>query len=90
MLRKVNTVHVTSDFKKSFRKLPKQIQNLAIKKDELFRHDAFSSSLRTHNLKGSLEGFWSYSLNISYRVLFRFIHDDEVIYYDIGTHQIYK
>lgn len=90
MQRKINTIHVSSDFKKAFRKLPRHIQDAAIKKDVIFRQDAFATSLRTHKLKGPLEGYWSYSLNIAYRVLFRFIQDDEVIYYDIGTHEIYK
>ena len=90
MTRPVHTVHVTSDFKKAFRKLPQHIQKLAIKKDHLFRQNAIASSLRTHKLKGPLDGYCSYSVNLDYRVLFRFIKTDEVIYLDIGTHEIYR
>jgi mRNA-degrading endonuclease YafQ of YafQ-DinJ toxin-antitoxin module len=86
----ISKIHTTSDFEKSFRKLPIRIQNLAIKKDKWFRHDAFDRRLHTHKLKGELEGFWSYSINYEYRILFRFLNDNEVIYYDIGTHGIYK
>lgn len=84
------SIHTTSEFQKSFRKIPKPIQNLAVKKDQYFREDAFDIRLRTHKLRGELEGYWAYSINQKYRILFRFIKDDEVIYYDIGTHGIYK
>ena len=90
MPRLISKVHVSSDFSKSFRKLPLPIQNLAIRKDQWFRDDAFDARLKTHKLKGVLEGYWSYSVNLQYRVLFRFINNHEVLYYDIGTHGIYK
>ena len=83
-------VNITSEFTKSFRKLPKPVQVAATKKDLLFRVNPFYPSLRTHKLKGELNGFWSYSVNYSYRVLFRFINDNEVLYYDVGTHNIYR
>lgn len=90
MARHISKIHTTSDFEKSFRKIPIRIQDLAIKKDEWFRQDAFDSRLHTHKLRGELEGYWSYSVNQKYRILFRFLTDNEVIYYDIGTHEIYK
>jgi addiction module RelE/StbE family toxin len=83
-------IHSTSEFEKSFSKLPIHIQNLAEKKDKWFRKNAFDPRLHTHKLKGELEGYWSYYINFQYRVLFRFIDNDEVIYYDIGTHDIYR
>lgn len=89
MTQPIRTVHVSSDFKKSFRKLPRHIQELAVKKDLAFRQNAFTPALRTHKLKGPLEGYLAYSVNREYRILFRFIKSDEVIYYDVGTHEIY-
>ena len=83
-------VHVTSGFTRAFKKLPGRIQRLAVRKDEQFQHNPFSSQLETHKLKGELVGFWSYSVNDAYRVLFRFIADTVVLYYDIGTHDIYR
>ena len=83
-------VHVTSEFEKSFHKLPAHIQYLAEKKDKWFRQDTSDPRLHTHKLKGELEGYWSYSINQKYRILFRFLKSNEVIYYDIGTHDIYK
>lgn len=63
---------------------------LAKQKDELFYKGPFDSRLRTHKLSGELSGAWAYSVNYNYRVIFRFLKGDEVIYYDIGTHDIYK
>ena len=90
MARPVWKIHATSAFQKSFRKPPRHIQDLSIKKDQWFRKDAYDPRLRTHSLKGELQGYYSYSVNNAYRVLFRFVHVDEVVYYDIGTHGIYK
>ena len=90
MARPIRIVHVTSDFRKAFGKLPHHIQSLAVKKDLLFRQDAFASFLQTHKLKGPLDGYWAYSVNHEYRVILRFVSDHEVLYYDIGTHSIYR
>lgn len=90
MTRPIHTVRVTSDFDKAYADLPKTIRRLAAKKDQWFRANAFDARLRTHKLKRHLEGYWSWSVNLSYRILFRFIDTHEVIYYDIGTHEIYR
>lgn len=87
---RIKTVHFSPRFFKSFEKLPYLIQDLAKKKDDLFRQNPFDVRLHAHKLKGELEGAWAYSVNYEYRVLFRFLNSDEVIYYDIGTHEIYK
>ena len=90
MTRHLHTIHITSDFEKSFRKLSSNLQILAQRKDQWFRINSFDPRLQTHKLKGELKGYWSYSINRKYRILFRFLKSDEVIYYDIGTHEIYR
>ncbi len=86
----VKFVHFTPHFLRSFQKLPRSIQTLTKKKDDWFRNDPFDTRLRTHKLKGELTGVWAYSVNQEYRVLFRFLNGKEVVYYDIGTHNIYR
>lgn len=83
-------VFPTSTFKKSFRKLPKEIQETAIKRGRVFRDDPYSHPLKTHKLRGKLSKFWSYSVNYEYRIVFEFIDQKTVIYHDIGTHEVYK
>lgn len=90
MERAVLIVRSTSVFEKSFLRLPSNIQTLAEEKDKIFRRSAFDPRLRTHKLRGELKGYWSYSVNYQYRVLFSFLNQNEAVYYDIGTHEIYR
>lgn len=80
----------TKDFEKSFEKLPPKIQALAVKKIFLFRNNPFNPSLKTHKLKGELKNYHSFSINYQYRVLFEFLSRNKALFYDIGTHEIYK
>ncbi|MFH1705324.1 MAG: type II toxin-antitoxin system mRNA interferase toxin, RelE/StbE family [Patescibacteria group bacterium] len=83
-------VFVTKHFEKSFQRLPQRIKKLAVKKDNFFRKDIFSPSLKTHRLKGKLKEFYSYRINQEYRLVFKMSQKDIVIYHDIGTHQLYR
>lgn len=90
-LCKIEKIHYTSHLEKSLRRLPKKVQLLAHKRDLIFRDDAFSPELKTHKLHGKLRHLWSYSVDRNYRVVFNFKKDfKEAIYYDIGTHRIYR
>jgi len=87
---KVAKIHITSDFKKSYNRLPANIQLLADKKNDWFIENPQDPRLKTHNLKGELVGFWAYSINYHYRIMFKFMGNNEVLYIDIGTHEIYR
>lgn len=82
-------IAITPRFEKLFKRLPQRLQVIAAQKDLFFRRDPWHPQLRTHALKGFLKGYYSYFINLQYRVLFRFLSDREVLYYDIGTHDIY-
>ncbi len=56
----------------------------------MFRKDPFNLRLKTHKLHGSQEGFMSFSVDFSYRIIFEFVNSDTVIFYEIGTHDIYE
>lgn len=87
---KINEAHASPHFEKQFEKLPQNIQKIAAKKILLFEENPFHPGLETHKLKGPLSDFWAFSINDNFRVMFRFLKNNEVIYYDIGTHDIYK
>ena len=87
---KISKSHVTPFFEDKFRKLPKNLQKIAARKILLFENNPLHPSLNTHKLKGALSHFWAFYVNKNYRVLFRFLKNNEVIYYDIDTHDIYK
>jgi mRNA-degrading endonuclease YafQ of YafQ-DinJ toxin-antitoxin module len=81
---------ITPHFERQFNKLPKNIQKITARKLLLFEENPFHPSLNSHKLKGTLSNFWSFYINKDYRVLFRFLKNNEVIYYDIDTHDIYR
>ena len=87
---KISKSHSTPYFEKKFERLPKNLQKIAVRKILLFENNPSHPGLNTHKLKGPLSGFWSFYINKNFRVLFRFLKNNEVIYYDIDTHNIYK
>ncbi len=87
---KITKSHTTPYFEKQFNRLPKNLQKITARKLLLFENNPSHSSLNTHKLKGELSAFWSFYINDKFRVLFRFLKNNEVIYYDIDTHDIYK
>jgi addiction module RelE/StbE family toxin len=70
--------------------LPQRIKDLAEKKETIFIKEPFSKMLETHKLHGEFTGFLAFSVNKSYRIVFDFIDENTVRFYDIGTHDIYK
>ncbi len=85
----ITKIYYTPRFIKDLKKLPKEKQRIAIKKEKLFREDPFSQTLKTHKLSGQLEGAWAFSVTYSDRVLFKFIGKSEAIFFKIGSHAIY-
>ena len=86
---KILEIHYTSDFRRAYKKLPQHIQNAVDRKDILFRKNPFHPGLKTHKLHNPLEGLWSFWITKNFRVLFEFIKNG-AIFYDVGTHDIYK
>ncbi len=88
---KISKSHTTPYFEKKFKRLPADIQKIAVRKILLFENNPFHPGLNAHKLKGELSSCWSfYVTREQYRVLFRFASHNEVVYYDIDTHDIYK
>jgi addiction module RelE/StbE family toxin len=75
--------------KKAVKKRPQVIEDIRIAL-ELLAEDAIHPKLKTHKLKGKLEGSWACSAGYDLRILFRFgkYEDQEAIFLDtIGTHE---
>jgi len=56
-------IYPTSQFKKSYKKLPKTIQRKTERREEIFISNPFNPILETHKLKGKLKNYWSYSVD---------------------------
>lgn len=86
----VNSIYYGKHFEKQFHNLPKEIQGKAVSIEDLFRKNPFHPSLRLHQLKGSLRGLWSLSINLNYRIIFKQTEDGAILFVSIGKHDLYK
>lgn len=56
----------------------------------LLSEDAFHPQLRTHKLKGKLEGSWACSAGYDLRIIFRFVQhegSEAILLETVGTHE---
>ena len=77
---------------KRFRKFPPEIKDKLCKKIKIFEKDPFDPRLKTHRLQGKLYGYFAFSIDYSYRVIFR-PSDEEKNYFEIinvGQHSMYE
>jgi len=77
-------------FVKNWSKLNPRAKREVNKKIDLFLRNPFTPILKTHKLTGKLKDYWSFSLNYSLRIMFRFTGKKTVGFIDIGGHEIYK
>ena len=87
---KVTRSHTTPQFEGDFLALSTVILPKTKRKIKLFEEDCFHRSLETHKLRGVLKNFWAFSVDKTYRVIFRFLSHGEVMYYRVGTHKVYE
>ncbi len=71
-------------------RLSLSVQKRAIKTEQLFRQNPLHPSLRLHPLQGKLKGTWSISVTMGVRILFTRLDDGKIVFYSIGSHDIYK
>jgi len=81
----------TKEFKKYYQALPKEIQKKAIKQQRLFCQNPFYPSLNTEKLEPKGRQAWSFRIDRDYRIVFRFIDQNKVVFLVCGHHSwIYK
>lgn len=86
----VNEIHYNDDFSAQFLGLPKSVRKKAVSKEKLFRENAFHPSLRLHKLKGRLDGLWSISVDMKYRIIFKPMKNGVILFVSVGMHAIYS
>ena len=86
----VTQIEYSTSFVKQFRKLNPELKKQAVKAELLFKKDAFSPKLKTHKLTGKLKSLWAFSINYQDRIIFEFMGKRKVLFYKIGSHDIYK
>jgi proteic killer suppression protein len=76
----------TETFDKLFRKLGQKIQIKAAKKTDLFKKNPFHPSLRVEKLHPKKFNVWSFRVDKSYRIVFKFVEKDLVEFMFIDHH----
>ncbi|NOQ35364.1 MAG: type II toxin-antitoxin system mRNA interferase toxin, RelE/StbE family [Methylococcaceae bacterium] len=71
---------------KKWRKKHPELDERFKERLSLFSEEPFHPSLKTHGLSGNLEGSFAFSINHEYRLVFKFLADDEVLLINIGSH----
>lgn len=82
-------IRYSPKFKRQYKRLSKEIKIRAEKREVMFLKNPFDLRLKTHKLHGSQDGFMSFSVDYSYRIIFK-LYGGEAVFYEIGTHDIYE
>lgn len=77
-------------FIRQYKKLAPALQIEVKEKIELFKENPHHPFLKTHKLKGRLAGFWSFSVNYAYRIIFVYEKKDTAALLVVGDHSIYQ
>jgi len=77
-------------FLKQVNELEKDLVEEVFEKIELFKDRKNHKILKIHKLHGKLSGHFSFSVNYSFRIVFKYDEDDNAIFLDIGDHDLYK
>ncbi len=82
---------VTEEFEKRYQELPIFVQKKAEKQERLFQQNPLHYSLHTEKLEPKSKQVWSFRIDRKYRILFRFINGNKVLFLTVGPHDwIYK
>lgn len=76
-------------FMRQLKKLTLDLQEEVFEKIEIFEENHMHPSLKTHKLKGKMGYLYSFSVNYSWRIVFE-IDNNEALFLEIGTHDLYK
>lgn len=90
MPRKIRGVEYSPQFLKHLSRLPTNVIEKAREREFIFRMDAFNPRLRTHKLHGRDKNAWAFWIDFTYRIKFVFLNEEEVLFLDVGTHDMYK
>jgi len=90
MTRRIKKIEYSRKFLKSLKKLPENTIGQAANKERIFMENCFDPRLGVHKLHGKEKGHWAFWINHAYRIKFLFLPGEEVLFLDVGTHEIYK
>lgn len=87
---RIKELYCKPSFIRELKKLPLPLQIEAKEKIILFKKDSEHLFLKTHKLKGKLSGYYSFSVNYAYRIVFKYMQNNQAVLLAIGDHNVYK
>lgn len=84
------TLVFTPSFLRQYKKLELDLREEVREKIAQFQKNPRSVSLKAHKLKGKLKGYWSFSVNFQYRIVYEYDNSDTVALLKVGNHSVYK
>ncbi len=83
------TIGFTPEFLRRLKKLAPQLQELAFERINQFKERISHRRLEVHKLHGKYAGFFGFSIDNKYRIMFEWISSNEARLHTIGDHSIY-
>lgn len=84
-------IEVTEEFETNYDRLPLAIKKKAERRQALFIENPFSPSLETEKLNPKSREVWSFRIDRQYRIVFRFLDGQRVLFLTVGPHSwIYR
>jgi len=77
-------------FVRKFSKLENNLQKDVLQKIDLFKDKKNHKILEVHKLHGKFKEYFGFSVNYKFRIVFRYASKNDVLFTDIGDHDIYK
>ena len=82
-------IRYSGAFLRNTKKLDPSLQGDLLEAVEKFKDRPNHRSLRVHKLHGELGGYYSFSINYRFRIVFEWTARDEVLFHAVGDHSIY-
>lgn len=79
-------ISYSHDFNKKIKKIPKKVVDKFFERLELFKVNLYHPILKNHKLHGEYAGYSSINITSNFRAIFKYTTEDQVVFYDIGTH----
>lgn len=84
-------IFLANEFKENFSCLESLIQKRAEKQIIIFKNNPFYPSLHTEKLSPKSKEVWSFRIDKKYRIIFRFMGEEKVVFLTVGPHDwIYR
>jgi len=83
-------IKYTPEFIRSYKKQIKPLQEEIEAKILELGNASNHKTLKVHKLHGRLRGYWSFSINYKYRIIFRYVEKNTIAIVTVGDHSIYN